>query len=133
MKIMLSLARRIGGELVISAGNHGRGCRFAVEFSPVVPVSDDISPPVWADMPAFGPSRCHDGNGPLHQQAAVDRWVVQANIERFGALLATETDATKRAMIASLLATEVEKTTAPKTEDGMAPRIILAARSGRAP
>jgi two-component sensor histidine kinase len=109
-KIMLSLARRIGGELVISAGDHGRGCRFAVEFNPVVTDPEVMTPPVREEMPSLDPSRFNSGSDVFCKQTAVDRWVVQANIELFRAVLATETDTNKREIITSLLATEVEKT-----------------------
>ena len=129
-KIMLSLARRIGGDLVVSAGEHGRGCCFAVKFSPLVPDSDVMTPPVREEMPSLSPSRLHNGSDAFCQQTAADKWVVQANIELYGALLKTETDVTKRAIIASPLATEIEKTTSPTTGDSWAARIILDSQSG---
>jgi hypothetical protein len=101
-----------------------------VEFNPVVTESEVMTPPVKEKMPSLGPSRFHNGSNCLRQQTAVDRWVVKANIELYGGLLKTEADVTKRAIIASLLASEVEKTIVPKTEDGPAARIILVSRSG---
>ena len=76
------------------------------------------------------PVSAQQRDGLLREQAAVDRWVVKANIELFRAVLATEADVTKRAIITSLLAAEAEKTNAPTTKDGLAPR-ILASQSRR--